>query len=84
MFEFGFASLCATFTAGLVIAFRRQRSLKRRVDRLVLDHNILADRVLLLTLNRGPAQAIEPSDGRPEAETARIEIHHLPSPRLVT
>jgi hypothetical protein len=58
MFEFGFALLCAAFTAGLLIAFRRQRSLKRRVDRLVLDHNVLAGRVLLLTLNRVPAQAI--------------------------
>ena len=82
MFELAIAAaLCAAFTAGLMIAFRRQRSLKRRLDHLALDHNLLADRVLLLTLNRVPAQAIDspeqPSEGRGAEETARTEIHRL-------
>jgi hypothetical protein len=80
MFEFVFAVLCAAFTAGLLTAFRKQRLLKRRLDRLVRDHNLLADRVLMLTLSRIPARAIESlspeqSDGRPAAETPRTEIH---------
>jgi hypothetical protein len=80
MFEFVFAILCAAFSAGLLTAFRKQRLLERRLDRLERDHNLLASRELLLTLNRVPAQAIEllspeQSDGRPAAETARTEIH---------
>jgi hypothetical protein len=80
MFEFGFAVFGIAVAAALLIAFRTQRSLKRRLDRLVRDHNLLADRVLMLTLNRIPAQAIESlspeqSDGRPAAETARTKIH---------
>jgi hypothetical protein len=58
MFEFGFALLAAIFIAGLLIVFRRLRSLKRRLDRLVLDHNILANRALLFTLNRVQAEPI--------------------------
>jgi hypothetical protein len=90
MFEFGVALLFAAFAAGLLIAFRRQHSLKRRIDRLMLDHNLLADRVLLLSLNRVPAQATEPSsperssDGRRETGPAETEVHRIPSPRPVT
>jgi hypothetical protein len=85
MFEFVFAILCAAFTAGLLTAFRKQHLLKRRLDGLERDHNLLRDRVLVLTLNRVPAQVIESlspeqSDGRPAAETARTEIHP-PTPR---
>jgi hypothetical protein len=58
--------------------------LKRHLDRVERDHNLLRDRVLLLTLNRVPAQAIgsaspEQSDGRPDAEIARTE-NHAPTP----
>jgi hypothetical protein len=83
MFEFGFAVFGIAVVAALLIAFRTQRSLKRRLDRLVLDQNLLADRVLLLTLNRVPAPPTEPSsrkqssDGRPDRETTEPEIHHL-------
>jgi hypothetical protein len=89
MFEFGVALLCAACATGLSIAFRRQRSLTKRLDRIVLDHNLVADRLLLLTLNRVPAEPIAvPSPGkladdRPEAETAQTEILRLASPRLV-
>jgi len=87
MFELGFVVLCAALTAGLVIAFRRQRSFKRQLDRLVLDYNLLAGRVLLLTLNRVPAQPIGPlspevSDSPAAAEKARTEIHRLEVLRL--
>jgi hypothetical protein len=89
MFEFGFAVFGVAMAAALLIGFRRQRWLTRRLQRLVLDHNLLADRVLLLTLNRVPAPPTEPSspeqssDGRPDGETAQTEIHRLPGPRLL-
>jgi hypothetical protein len=88
MLELAFAVLSAALAAGLVIAFRRQRSFKRQLDRLVLDYNLLANRVLLLTLNRVPAQPIgplspeEPSDSRAAPEKARTEIHHQEVLRL--
>jgi hypothetical protein len=82
MSELGFALWNAVLVAGLLIVFRRQRSLQTRMDRLVLDHTLLLDRVMLLTLNRAPAQAIEPSSRAPtdrpiEAEPSRNEVHRL-------
>jgi hypothetical protein len=65
MFEFGFALLGAIFIAGLLIVFRRLRSLKRRLDRLVVDHDLLASRVLLFTLNRAHAEPIVPPTSAP-------------------
>jgi hypothetical protein len=89
MFEFGFAVFGVAMAAVLLIGFRRQRRLTRRLERLVLDHNLLADRVLLLTLNRVPAPPNEPSspeqasEGPSDGETAQSEIHHPPGPRLL-
>ena len=89
MFEFGFALLAAIFIAGLLIAFRRLRSLKRRLDRLVVDHNILANRALLSTLNRVHAEPIvsptlAPSIAPdPNPGPAPTEIRRLPTRQLV-
>jgi hypothetical protein len=82
MFEFGFALLGAISIAALMIVFRRLRSLKRRLDRLVADHDILANRALLFTLNRvhaepivsptlAPSIAPEPNLGSPQMEIGR-------------
>jgi hypothetical protein len=60
MFEFGFALLGAIFIAALMIVLRRLRSFKRRLDQLVRQYNELANRVLLLTLNRVQADTIVP------------------------
>ena len=85
MFEFGFALLGVIFIAALMIVFRRLRSLNSRLDRLVADHDILANRALLFTLNRVHAEPIVPSspeqsaDARLEAQLARTDIHRLPS-----
>ena len=61
MFELGLALLGAICVAALMIVFRRLRSLKRRLDRLVADHDVLANRVLLFTLNRAHAEPIAPA-----------------------
>jgi hypothetical protein len=85
VFEFGFALLAAIFIAALMIVFRRLRSLKTRLDRLVLDHNILANRALLFTLNRvqaepivsptlAPSIAPDPNLGSPQLEIGRSPI----------
>jgi hypothetical protein len=87
MVEFGIAPLCAAFTAGLLIAFRRHHSLKQRVDRLMHDHNVLSNRVLMLTVNRVSAEATagaSPTAGtRREGESTETQVHR-PIPRLIT
>jgi hypothetical protein len=89
MFEFGFALLGAISIAALMIVFRRLRSLKRRLDRLVRQYDELANRVLLLTLNRVQAEPIvsptlAPSIAPdPNPGPAPAEIRRLPTRQLV-
>jgi hypothetical protein len=84
MFEFGFALLGAIFVAALMIVFRRLRALKWRLDRLVVDHNILANRALLFTLNRVHAEPIVPPTSAPsiapDPNPALAQTEIRPSP----
>jgi hypothetical protein len=81
----GFALLSAICIAGLLIVSRQLRLVRSRLDQLVRQYDELANRVLLLTLNRvQPDQIVpptsatsiapDPNPGPAETDTRRSPI----------
>jgi hypothetical protein len=68
----GFALLNAAFLVGLLVLFRRLRSVQERLDRLVLEHDALANRVLIISLNRVQAERSPPPLLSPAVTAQRV------------
>jgi hypothetical protein len=80
----GFALLGAVCITGLLIVFRQLRLVRTRLDQLVRQYNELANRGLLLTLNRVQVDRIVPSTPAtsiapdPNLGSAQTEIDRSP------
>jgi hypothetical protein len=83
MFELGYVLFGCLIAGGLLMTFRMQRLLKKRVDQLAREHDILANRVLMSTLNGKRAESSLPSESEAEraAEQHLTDIGRLPSRR---
>jgi len=85
MFELGSVVFTGLIATGLLIGFKKLRLLQTRLDQLARDHDSLANRMLLLRLNRLGDEPIAPTspapkaDAQPDVQEHRTEMGRRPT-----